>query len=404
MKKRPTRLQLWLISIDPGLIRLRGAGRAALTLLSIWLVLRTGVQWLTGGGGPPIALIGVLPGIVFLLFIIDLKPSDRKVSLWLAPVLFTGAFFLASFLVNNFWLNNLILLALFFFSYYFRRYGARAGELALVTTVGYYFGFLLHPPRTIIPIFMVSVLVCLVFVYLWQFVIIPYDPTRILHQSIIDFYHNVAKTVATCRQSLEPVQGNTQYKKLSERQLGQVQQNRRVIEGLFAAIVSPKSWSQARLTGLQIEMFKTERSLELLVEAAAQLYSQSTRLPDDVLKTLMEGLDMLEGNLWRIESEPGEARMSEVGDWLQTQVKSSLKEKTSGEWVYAVLRIGIAASQLTSSVTGIRAIETSWLEDKPGAVPARPPALQVKKAVNQKEDCFQNIPFIPQPSLASRQC
>ena len=107
---RPMSLRLWLSAIDPGLIRLRGAGRSSLALLSIWLVLYTGVQLLTNGGGPPIALIGVLPGIVFLLFIIDLKPSERKVSLLLAPIPFTGAFFLASILVGNFWLSNLIIL------------------------------------------------------------------------------------------------------------------------------------------------------------------------------------------------------------------------------------------------------------------------------------------------------
>jgi hypothetical protein len=385
MKNRPMSLHLWLSAIDPGLIRLRGAGRAALTLLSIWLVIRTGVQLLTSGGGPPVALIGVLPGIVFLLFIIDLKPSERRVSLWLAPIPFTGAFFIGSFLVGNFWLSNLILLLLFFFSYFFRRYGVRAGELALVPTVGYYFGFLLHPPRTIIPIFLLSVLVSLAFVYLWQFVIIPYDPARSLHQGIIAFYHNVATTIATIRQGLESIQGNTQYNKLLKRQIGQVRQNRRVIEGLFAAIVSPKAWSQSRLTRLQVELFKTERGLDLLIEAATQLYSQSSMLPDEVLQVLINGLEMLEANLWGIASEPAQSRLSEVGDWLQSQVKSSLEEKTSGEWVYAVLRTGVATSQLTRSVTGIHAIETDWLKDKQGEIPATSPAPHFRKSFNNRE-------------------
>jgi hypothetical protein len=381
---RPIGLRLWLSAIDPGLIRLRGAGRAALTLLSIWLVLRSGVQLLANGDGPPIALIGVLPGIVFLLFIIDLNPSERKVSLALASIPFTGAFFLASFLVGNFWLSNLILLLLFFFSYFFRRYGVRAGELALVTTIGYYFGFLLHPPQTILPIFLISVLVSLAFVYLWQFVIIPYNPAHYLHTSIIAFYHNVATTVATIRQGLDPVQESTHYNKLLKRQLGQVRQNRRVIEGLFGAIVSPKTWSQSRLTRLQIEMFKTERGLELLIEAATQLSSQSTKLPDEVLLALKEGLELLEANLWGIASEPGQSRLSEIGDWLQSQIKSSLDEKISGEWVYEVLRIGVATSQLSRSVAGIRAIETDWLEDQKGEISAKSPALHLRKSVNNQ--------------------
>ena len=76
--KRPKILRLWLSAIDPGLIRLQSAGRAALAVLSIWLVLRTGWKLLFGEGGPPIPLFGVLSGLVFLLFIIDLKPSDAQ--------------------------------------------------------------------------------------------------------------------------------------------------------------------------------------------------------------------------------------------------------------------------------------------------------------------------------------
>jgi hypothetical protein len=72
------------------------------------------MRLLYSGGGPPMALYGVLSGTIFLLFIIDLKPSERRVSLLLAPIPYTAAVLLASFLFNNFWLNNLILLLLFF--------------------------------------------------------------------------------------------------------------------------------------------------------------------------------------------------------------------------------------------------------------------------------------------------
>ena len=105
---------------------------------------------------------------------------------------------------------------------------------------------------------------------------------------------------------------------------------------------------------------------------------------------------MLEANLWGIASEPSELRISEVGDWLQTQVKSSLKEKTSGEWVYAVLRLSVAASQLTRSVTRIRAIETGWLEEELGAERINLQPIK-QRSLPIIEDCFQNIPFIRQP-------
>jgi hypothetical protein len=84
------------------MIRMQAAGRAALALFSIWLVLRTAFGILSVGGGLPFPLFGVFSGIVFLLFIIDLKPADRRISLWMAPIPFTGAVLLAGFLSNNF--------------------------------------------------------------------------------------------------------------------------------------------------------------------------------------------------------------------------------------------------------------------------------------------------------------
>lgn len=378
-KIRPIELQLRLSAIDPGLIRLRGAGRAGLAILSIWLVLRTAVHWLFGGGGLPIPLYGVLSGIIFLLFIIDLKPSDRRVSLWLAPIPFAGAVLLASFLEKYFWLNNLVLLLMFFFSYFFRRYGARAGELALVTTIGYYLGFLLHPPQTLIPMFLASIVVSVAVVYLWQFVIIPYDPAGSLHQSVDAFYHNVAMTVATIRQALEPAQGNSQYTKKIQRQFRRVHQNRRVIEGLFSAIVSPASWSQARLSRLQVEMFKTEQSLDLLIEAVIQLFKQSDKLPGEVFRVLSEGLGVLESDLWKMASDDSQSRLSEIGDRLQSQVKSSLEKEPSGEWVYSLLRIGVATGQLARSVADIHAIKTAWKESSQDETLTTPPALHPSK-------------------------
>lgn len=377
--KRPLVLRRWLSAIDPGLLRLQSAGRAALAILSIWLVLRLGLRLLPAVSGPPSALFGVLSGIIFLLFIIDLRPSDRKVSLWIAPIPFAGAVILASYLSVNFWLSNLILLLLFFFSYFFRRYGTRAGELALVITVGYYLGFLLHPPQEFYPFFLACVLVSALIVYLWQFVIIPYDPTKSLQRSVNAYYHNVARTVAFAGQGFSSAQGNAKFSIILQRHLRQVHRNRRMIEGLFSAAVSPALWSQPRLNQLQEVMFKTERGLELLVEAAGKLSSQLNEMPDDVLHTLIEGLSALEYQLWGVASGEDQAQLTQIGDTLQSQLKSGLEEKPPGEWVYSLLRIGVAARQLARAVADIQAIEIDWKESEIDTLPTRPPAVPQPK-------------------------
>jgi hypothetical protein len=371
---RPIALRLWLSTIDPGYLRLLSAGRAALAVLSIWLVLRITWQLLYGDGGPPIPLFGVLSGLIFLLFIIDLKPSDRKISLWLAPIPFAGAVILASYLSGNFWLNNLIMLLLFFFSYFFRRYGTRAGELALVTTVGFYIGFLLHLPQVAYPLFLVCVGVSVLVVYLWQFVIIPYDPERSLRRSVIAFYHNVAVSIASTRQGLISRQEIAQYEKQLQRQFKQVHQNRRVIEGLFSATVLPSLWSQTRLNRLQEEMFKTERGLELLIEVTTQLSKQLSEMPDDILQILMEGLKKVEDELWNVASGKGHVQLADIGNNLQSKLRSSLYEKPSSNWVSSMLRLGIAARQLTQSVAELHSIEIAWNERPPFEPISKSPA------------------------------
>lgn len=359
---RPVALQLWLTGIDPGLIRLLTAGRAALALLSIWLVLRTGLYLLLQERQPIIPLFGVLTGFVLLIFVSDLKPSERKVSLWLATAPFAGMIILASLLSNNFWLYSLILLLLFFFSYYFRRYGTRAGELALIATVGYYLGFLLHPSPKIYPVLLVCVIISAVLVYLWLFVIIPYDPEKSLYRSVRAFTQNVAQGIAAIRRVLDSKEENAPVERRLQRYYKQVNRNRRVIEGLFAAAVSPSLWSQPRLNQLQEEMFKVERGFELLIEATNKVSSPKRILPDDILLILKEGMSALEDRLWQTNFGEDQSQTSEAGDWLQERIKLSLAEEPSAEWVFPLQRIGITARQIAASMENMHAIGISWSE------------------------------------------
>jgi hypothetical protein len=359
---RPVALQLWLTGIDPGLIRLLTAGRAALALLSIWLVLRTGLYLLLQERQPIIPLFGVLTGFVLLIFVSDLKPSERKVSLWLATAPFAGMIILASLLSNNFWLYSLILLLLFFFSYYFRRYGTRAGELALIATVGYYLGFLLHPSPKIYPVLLVCVIISAVLVYLWLFVIIPYDPEKSLYRSVRAFTQNVAQGIAAIRRVLDSKEENAPVERRLQRYYKQVNRNRRVIEGLFAAAVSPSLWSQPRLNQLQEEMFKVERGFELLIEATNKVSSPKRILPDDILLVLKEGMSALEDRLWQTNFGEDQSQTSEAGDWLQERIKLSLAEEPSAEWVFPLQRIGITARQIAASMENMHAIGISWSE------------------------------------------
>jgi hypothetical protein len=63
-KSRPSGVWLWLPANDPGQIRLLTAGRAALALLSLRLILRTILPLLSGGQASALPLFGVQAGMV----------------------------------------------------------------------------------------------------------------------------------------------------------------------------------------------------------------------------------------------------------------------------------------------------------------------------------------------------
>ena len=74
--------------------------------------------------------------------------------------------------------------------------------------------------------------------------------------------------------------------------------------------------------------------------------------------------------------------MSEAGDLLQSQVKSSLEEKPPGEWVYPLLQIGIAANQLTRSVADFHTYTIAWKESTSNETPTQSHATPQSKQVD----------------------
>ena len=104
-------------------------------------------------------------------------------------------------------------------------------------------------------------------------------------------------------------------------------------------------------------MFKSERGLELLIEATGKLSAQIEEIPADVMEALREGLAALEDQVWGAAAGKQQERLAEAGDVLQQRIKSSLAENSNGEWVFSLLRMGMAARQLAQSIADIQGIE-----------------------------------------------
>ena len=66
---------------------------------------------------------------------------------------------------------------------------------------------------------------------------------------------------------------------------------------------------------------------------------------------------VLEEQFSRAATGEEQRQLYEIGEQLQRQIKTSLEEKSGGEWMLNLLRMGIAARQLAQSVANIQKIE-----------------------------------------------
>ncbi len=372
---KPPRLAVsgrWLITLDPGRIRLVGAARAALAVLSAWLIMRTLVRLVTGKPQPLLVLLSILVCLFFLLMVIDLRPADRRATLWLAAAPLAASIILAGYLSPIRWLPGLILVALAFLSYYSRRYGTRPAEILLLVTAGFYAGTVLGPPLKIFPWVLAAVAVSLVLTDLWEFVLLPYNPVRFLRRGIWDFYRNVSLVVGQVAQGLAAAQVDPHWQSGLQKQVQRVHRSRRVIESLFAA-VSPAPWTLPRLSRLQVEMYQAEQGLELLSEAAVQLSREAREMPVGVRQALVEALLELQSTIERVASREEQTQLLEAGRRLREQVKAT-EDESAGKWAFSLLHLSQAGYQIAQSVAQVRAVETARQEEPADHPPALNPS------------------------------
>jgi len=265
----------WLDAADPGAIRRNHATRAALAGLTAWLTARTVVGWLADRPMPAVGLYAVAMCFIGALVIVDARRAERQVTQLLSIAMVAVGLLLASLLNGSEWVYRAVLLALIFASYAVRQRGLRPGELVLVLTMSLYFAEGSGVAWGNLAWFLFAAATGLLSLWLWQFVLLPYDPRRSLRNSVEAFYRRAAALVGAVDTGLAaapltaPAQAATTVaEKDLARRLRQVKLSRRVIEEQFPGALAPGGWTKTQLSQLQLALFNTEQGLARIVEGA----------------------------------------------------------------------------------------------------------------------------------------
>lgn len=358
----------WLDAADPGALRRLHAGRTAMAALTAWLAMRMVVPWLADRPMPAVGLFAVTVCFIAALVIVDARRSDRRLTLLLSIGMFALALLLASVLHPAGWLYPIALLMLIFASYAVRRRGLRPGELLLVLTMGLYFAESTGVTWNSLAWFLLAAVTGVASLWLWQFVILPYDPRLSLRDSIRSFYRSAAAAVAAVTAVVEnepPPADEGRSENDLRRRLRQVKLSRRVIESQFPGVLAPGDWTAAQIGQLQLALFNTEQGMAQMVEAASKpshLYGISA----EIRTPLGRGLRSLQKALVSSSPESMQALVAD-GAALQAEVRAYANAMLDDEsrdaeaplapWVTPALHLVSGSVQVAQSAKQVVALQ-----------------------------------------------
>ena len=398
----------WLEAADPGGLRRSHAARAALAALTAWLTVRLVIGWLADQPMPAVGLYAVTICFVDALVIVDARRSERRLTLLLSMAMAALALLLASLLSGSGWLYSAVLLALIFASYAARRRGLRPGELVLVLTMSLYFAQGIGVTWGGLAWFVFAVVTGVLSLWLWQFVLLPYDPARSLRNSIRSLYHATAAAVDAVAATVEKAPALAEKAKIEKdlrRRLRQVKLSRRVIESQFSGVLAPGGWTEAQIGQLQLALFNTEQGLAQLVEGAANR-SHLSSIPAEIRTPLGRSLRSLQEALVAANSESMQALATENAA-LQTEVRAYASavlgdgfratDAPAPPWVADALRLVSGSVQVAQSAGQVRKLEG---RQEYAGRPTEPPASANAKtptspAPPQRMRLFGNLTVHP---------
>ena len=394
----------WLDAADPGAVRRNHATRAALAALTAWLVVRTVVAWLTGRPMPSVALYAVTMCFIGALVIVDARRVERQVTQLLSIVMVAVGLFLASLLNGSEWYYRAVLLALIFACYAVRQRGLRPGELVLVLTMSLYFGEGSGVAWGNLAWFLFAAATGLLSLWLWQFVLLPYDPRRSLRNSVQAFYRRAAALVGAVDAELAsaqaPLADDESAEKDLARRLRQVKLSRRVIEEQFPGALAPGGWSKAQLSQLQLALFNTEQGLARLVEGATDP-AHLASIPAEIRGPLGRSLRSLQEALIAGSPESMAALAAEDAA-LQIEVRTYANavrgdgradsDAPPVPWVIAALRLISGSAQVAQSAGRVQRLAAAQGDAGPQTqAQAAVPAQAANRPASPRERLFGDV-------------
>jgi uncharacterized membrane protein YccC len=259
----------WAIGSDPGLLRLRMAGRTTAALAAALAIL----YLLTKAAGQPltVALLGVAVVMVSARAASEPDPRQQKITMALLPLPAACAITVSAVLAPHKVVGDIAFVVIMFAAVYARRYGGRGMALGMVTFMTYFFTLFLRATTAEVPWMIGSVVVGTLCSYVMSAYVLPDRPERLLRRTMRALRARMAIVLDTTAAALQSRRFDERRRRRLRIRIARLNDTALMVQSQIEEKVDPATlWPGVGGAELALRLFDAELSVERVAMAGGR--------------------------------------------------------------------------------------------------------------------------------------
>jgi hypothetical protein len=350
------RAQNWTIGSDPGLLRLRMAGRTTVALVCALAILFL----LTKATGQPVtvALLGVLITMVSGRAVNEPDPRQQKITMALLPLPAALCITIGTLLAPHKFAADIVFVVVVFTSVYVRRFGPRGRALGMVSFMAYFFTLYLRATLGELPWLVGAVLVGTACSFAVGSYVLPDKPEHVLRATVRSLRARMAIVIDTTAEVLNTGRVDERRRRRLRIRTARLNEAALLVQSQIEDKVNPSAvWPGVNGTQLAQWLFDAELTVEQVATAGARAAiitcEDATAIPPGTRAALTAALGRLASAI-RSPQTGGLQHAADLARQLLDQRPRPTAADSPGE--IAVRRLAVAIMATARATAEVRAL------------------------------------------------
>ena len=340
----------WVIGSDPGLVRLRLAGRTTAALASALAILFV----LTKVTRQPLTvdLVGVVIAMIASRAVREPDPRRLKITMALVPLPAALAITAGALLAPHKIAADVMFVVIIFAAVYIRRFGPRGTALGMVSFMAYFFALYLRATPAELPWLIAAVLVGAACSFVMSAYLLPDRPEKVLRRTMRSLRARMAIVVDTAAEALQAGRLEERRRRRLRARTIRLNETALMVQDLIEDRVGPAAvWAHLRGEQIALWLFDAELTVERVATAGARAAAVASEIPAATRAALVKALTSLVRAIRRPRSG-GLQQTAQLAQRLLDELPATIDDPGRT----AVRRLALAIIATTTAASAVRAL------------------------------------------------